>query len=115
MNLAETTVSNICIFKPEIGPKHNRTREQLTRGHKVCQTFSPQLISCQCRSAYMAEASSGQNAAAYAVPKIVSMKLFASWEIDKTSSSCIPRSASQPIISYILCVCYCTMMVFRSI
>ena len=98
MNLAETTVSNICIFKP----KHNHIREQLTRGHKVCQTFSPQLISCQCRSAYMAEASSGQNAAAYAVPKIVSMKLFASWEIDKTSSSCIPRSASQPIISYIL-------------
>lgn len=24
-------------------------------------------------------------------PKIVSTKLFASWEIDKTSSSCIPR------------------------
>ena len=28
MNLAETTVSNICIFKPEIGPKLNHTREQ---------------------------------------------------------------------------------------
>lgn len=25
------------------------------------------------------------------VPKTVSMKLFASWEIEKTSSSCIPR------------------------